>query len=150
MGGTRGNEWEKLIAVRVERCGKVEDIIEMTNQFRVLLEAMKVLDKENLEIINYFVNRIRRIIRCVDTDTLIVRFLEKDKQDKVNRAKVLLNRFMVDNRSWVDINTLVLAFDGDKDRERSALNQIYLKNLKNVKENEYKDEIGAYTYVIGS
>lgn len=54
---------------------------------------------------------------------------------------------MIHNRDWIDPNTQVLVVEGDEDGITTTANQIHYKSLKNIKEEEYKDEFGAKSYV---
>lgn len=172
IGSKTKPEWEEVIAISSEI---INDIFKEANQLKALLdkEAMEALDAGNKQIIRFITNRIRRIRRCVDSATLekviqgdsmakekalralllcpweepIIKFLDDKEQETVERNESLFNKFIIENKDWVDPNTQVMVVEGDSDGINAAANQIHYKSLRNLKATKEYHDFGAKSYI---
>lgn len=104
------------------------------------------MESGSIGILRYVKNRVIRIKRCIDSNTMelvikgdseviekalrklllyswegpIVRFLEEKEQEKVVKGEELFEDFLKLQRGWVDPNTQVLAIGGDLEGKRMA------------------------------
>lgn len=76
----------------------------------------------------------------------IVKFLDEEKQARVERGEKEHIRFWKNNHTWMDTNTRVMLEEGDREGIRMASNQLHYKSLRNRKEIEYQTDVPKRTY----
>lgn len=69
LGGKSLSRWEEVIAISVNRA---EDIRKEARQLGALFgkELLGAMEADNISILRYVVNRLTRIKRCLDSNTL--------------------------------------------------------------------------------
>ncbi|KAK1382323.1 hypothetical protein POM88_020058 [Heracleum sosnowskyi] len=168
---TRESEWKEVVAVSEDSW---EEVKREALFLKVLMdkEAITAAEKGNKEILRYLINRIYRIKRTIglkdiqqvidgDSNAIeralrkmllckwegpVVKYLNDNKQEIVEKGEDAHRKFIFSNLEWVDRNRQALETGGDKEGLRMASNQIHYNSLRNLKKKEYEYVFNSRTY----
>ncbi|KAL1819552.1 hypothetical protein ACET3Z_014421 [Daucus carota] len=153
----RNEQWKEVRYIKLEETQKIQEEVE---KYKDLMEEeiLRAIRLNSNNIIRYAYNRLERIKRLVDQETLnkveegdeaameaaleklmecswegpIVKFADTNLQRRLEEGESIHRNFILQSERWVDENVIKMVKEGCNEGLRMASNQTHYKSLRNM------------------